>query len=191
MKLSIIFRALALSLALLLFPPLLFADKTKGLSKEDLAGFSLAGITVLEEKDRVPALEFALPELKTNNIKHLKDYAGKVLVLNFWATWCPPCRAEMPMIEALHRELGPAGLEWLAINSGEEPAKVQSYIAEKNYSFQVLLDRKNEGLIDYGIPGLPATLIVNKAGDIVALAMGSVDWRKDSVIEAFRRLLRE
>ncbi len=157
----------------------------------DLSSLSLAGIYVLPIEERVKVLNFQLENLRLRREITLSHYRDKVLVLNFWATWCPPCRAEMPAIEALHQALKDQGLVWLAINSGEDRATIKSYIDKYSYTFPILLDPRNSNMRKYGIQGLPATIIVNKSGYVVALAMGSVDWRSPEVIAAFQKLLAE
>ncbi len=99
----------------------------------------------------------------------LKQLRGKVVVVNFWATWCPPCRREMPDMEALYQRFKSKGLVILAI-SDEDAAKVQPFVAGK-YTFPILLDpgrKVNEAL---GVEGIPKTFVYNRAGKLVAQAM--------------------
>ena len=173
----------------LVLPLRLHADERS--NNLDLSSFSLAGLRVLPIEKRVKALNFWLETLSGREEVTLSKYRNKVLVINFWATWCSSCRADMPAIEFLHRELNSQGLTWLAVNSGEDHRTVDGYIERYNYTFTVLLDPKNSNVLRYGIENLPATLVVNKNGYIVALAVGSIDWRNRDVIEAFQKLLAE
>ncbi|WGK68479.1 TlpA disulfide reductase family protein [Candidatus Haliotispira prima] len=179
--------------AVLFFVQPVYASESANKKSEhlDLSSLSLAGIYVMPVEKRVKALNFQLEDLKTGQEVTLSDYRDKVLAINFWATWCPPCRAEMPAIEVLHRELKDSGLVWLAIDSGEDRAIVDNYIKKYKYTFPVLLDPENAGVFKYGVQSLPATIIVNKHGYIVALAFGSVDWRNHDVVAVFRKLLAE
>ena len=157
----------------------------------DLSSLSSAGIHVLPVDKRVKALGFELESLQDRREFTLSDFRNKVVVINFWATWCAPCRAEMPSIESLHQKLKSQGLVWLAVNSGEDRVTVGNYIKKYKYAFPVLLDPNGLNTYQYGVQGLPATLIVNKSGYIVALAVGSIDWRNDNVAAALEKLLAE
>jgi peroxiredoxin len=103
----------------------------------------------------------------------LKDLRGKVVLLNFWATWCPPCRKEMPDLETLYRRFGPQGLVILGI-SEEEAAKVQPFVDKQKVTYPVLLDPGRKVNELFQIDGIPKTFIYNREGKIVAQ---SIDMR--------------
>jgi peroxiredoxin len=103
----------------------------------------------------------------------LKDLRGKVVLVNFWATWCPPCRKEMPDLETLYRRFGPQGLVILGV-SDEESAKVQPFIAQQKVTYPVLLDPGRKVNELFQIDGIPKTFIYDRAGKIVAQ---SIDMR--------------
>jgi peroxiredoxin len=115
---------------------------------------------------------FTLTDLSGKNWT-LKDLRGRVVLVNFWATWCPPCRKEMPDLETLSRRFGPQGLVILGI-SDEEAAKVKPFISQQKVTYPVLLDpgRKVNGL--FQIEGIPKTFIYDRDGKIVAQ---SIDMR--------------
>lgn len=121
----------------------------------------------------------------------LKELRGKVVFLNFWATWCQPCIEEMPAMEKLHRELEKDGLVILAINFQESPERVKAFLAEHKLTFTALLDRDGKISELYQAWALPVSVIINKRGDIAARAMGSKDWHSDEALEFFRNLLAE
>ena len=100
----------------------------------------------------------------------LQDLHGKVVVVNFWATWCPPCRKEMPDLEALYQRFAPKGLVILAI-SDEDPAKVQPFIAEHHFTYPILLDpgRKVNDL--FHVEGIPKTFVYDREGQLAAEAI--------------------
>ena len=116
--------------------------------------------------------DFTLTDL-SGKTWHLQDLRGKVVLLNFWATWCPPCRKEMPDLQALYDKYKESGLVVLAI-SDEEAAKVQPFIAERKISYPVMLDpgRKVNDL--YRVEGIPKTFVYDRDGKMVAQ---SIDMR--------------
>jgi peroxiredoxin len=103
----------------------------------------------------------------------LKDLKGKVVLLNFWATWCPPCRKEMPDLETLYRRFGPQGLVILGIDD-EEADKVKPFVAQQGITYPVLLDRGRKVNTLFGIAGIPKTFVYDREGKIVAQ---SIDMR--------------
>lgn len=97
----------------------------------------------------------------------LSDLRGKVVLLNFWATWCPPCKAEMPDLEALYREHGAAqGFVVVGVNYEEDAAPVQAFVRERRLSFPVWLDRRGTAAAKLGVRGLPVSFIIDREGYI-------------------------
>ncbi len=134
-----------------------------------------AAMSKLEASDRARQdANFTLQDLQGNSWT-LKDLRGKVALVNFWATWCPPCRKEMPDLEALGKRFKDQGLVILAI-SDEDAAKVKPFIAERQFTFSVLLDpgRKVNKLFD--VEGIPKTFIYNREG---RLAEQAIDMRTE------------
>ena len=134
------------------------------------------------------APEFALKDLAGKQVV-LKELRGKVVFLNFWATWCPPCIEEMPSMEKLHQELEKDGLVTLAVNFQESPERVKEFFTEHNLTFTVLLDGDGKVSELYQAWALPVSVIINKRGEIAARAMGSKDWYSDEARQFFRKLL--
>jgi len=129
-----------------------------------------AAMAKLEADDRARAsANFTLTDLQGHSWT-LKELHGKVVLVNFWATWCPPCRKEMPDLERLHNELGPRGLVILAI-SDEETAKVEPFIAEHKFDYPILLDpgRKVNDL--FHVEGIPKSFVYDREGKLVAQAI--------------------
>jgi peroxiredoxin len=136
--------------------------------KLELAGYA-AALRELEVADRQRAsADFTLKDLAGKQW-HLKDLQGKVVLVNFWATWCPPCRKEMPDLEALYQEKKQQGLVVLAL-SDEEEAKVRPFIAEKGYSFPVLLDHEGGASKSFVVQGIPKTFLFDRKGRLVSQA---------------------
>lgn len=121
----------------------------------------------------------------------LKGLAGKVVFLNFWATWCPPCIEEMPAMEKLHRELQDEGLVVLAVNFQESPERVKQFLSEHNLTFTALLDRDGKVAEQFQAWALPVSVIVNKRGEIAAKGVGIKDWYSEEARQLFQRLLSD
>jgi thiol-disulfide isomerase/thioredoxin len=134
-------------------------------------------------------IEFNLPLLSGEN-QRLSDLRGKVVFLNFWATWCGPCRQEMPSMEAVYQRLKDQGFMILAVNVGETGAQVAPFMRENKLSFPAALDEK--GVIGgyYGVQALPTTYILDKRGLIISRMTGSIDWNQPGIIAAFETLLK-
>jgi thiol-disulfide isomerase/thioredoxin len=116
-------------------------------------------------------------------IQHtLAAYRGRVVLVNFWATWCEPCREEMPALQALQEQLGKERLVVLAVNYGESPEKVQQFAHHTPVDFPLLLDRHMEAAKAWGVRVLPASFVLGQDGDIRYSAVGMLDWRDDQVL---------
>ena len=138
---------------------------------------------------RQDPIDFSLPLLSRGNAT-LSSYKGKVVILNFWATWCPPCRAEMPSMEVLYQRLKSQGLELLAVDLGEDRETVQQFIQKGQYTFPVLLDESRSVSPKYGISAIPTSYILDREGKIVSKVVGSIAWDNPKVITAFETLLK-
>ena len=128
--------------------------------------------------------------------KSLSDYRGDVVLLNVWATWCGPCRVEMPSIERLHRSYAPKGLKVIAV-SVDEPGmapQIRSFVEEYGLTFEVLHDPKGQlGELSrkYQTAGYPETVIVGRDGIIRRRLLGAHDWNSAENRELIERLLSE
>jgi len=118
------------------------------------------------------APDFSLTDLNDQTI-HLKSLFGKPIVLNFWATWCGPCRIEMPMLDAFYQD-HIEDIELLAINMQEKEQPVQAFAYEYNLDFPILLDLDAEVSTMYRIQGLPTTIILTSEGKISAIHVGVI-----------------
>ena len=121
--------------------------------------------------------------------KKLADYADKVVLLNVWATWCEPCRVEMPSIEKLHKEFGSRGLAVVAISVDDPGAeqRILDFVKEYGLTFEVLHDPRQVTTRNYQITGYPETFIIARDGTIRRKLIGAADWSSD----ANRALIRE
>jgi peroxiredoxin len=137
------------------------------------------------------APDFSLPTLKGNSIK-LSGYRGKVVFLNIWATWCPPCREEMPSMESLYQRLKGREFEMLAVSidrQGEEI--VGPFVAKYGLTFPVLLDSENKTYKLYGLTGIPETFIIDRNGMVIYKVIGPQDWMKKDWLDYFDRILAQ
>ncbi len=144
-------------------------------------GFSTADKTV-------PSINFKLENIEGIE-KELTDYRGKVVFLNFWATWCGPCRYEMPSMEKLYKEFKDDGLEILAINLGESAPDVGEFMEEYKLSFPALLDTDRSVSLKYGVRSIPTTYLIGRDGNILGMAVGAREWDSDAIKQLFREIL--
>lgn len=139
----------------------------------------------LSGRSTAPAFELADLEDK---IHRLADYKGKPIVINFWATWCPPCRKEMPSMNRAWKQLKEEGIEMIAINVGEHQADVLAFQDEHPIDFQILLDQESESLDSWRIKGLPTTYIISPKGTVAYSAIGPREWDDTRILDKIRRL---
>ena len=138
----------------------------------------------------VPAPNFTLPGLDGKMVS-LDDYKGKVVLLNIWATWCPPCVEEMPSMEKLHIELKDEGFEILSVSIDELGAEaVLPFMKKHKLSFPALTDPKGVMKNLYRIIAVPESFIIDKNGIIVEEIIGPRDWATPGAIRYFRNLIQ-
>jgi thiol-disulfide isomerase/thioredoxin len=148
--------------------------------------FDEAGLRLLSKK--VSPRDFSL-SLLDGKTRSLSSYKGKVVFLNFWATWCGPCRMEMPSMQAVYNKYSDKGLEILAVNCAEEKATVSSFMKEEGFSFPVLLDLDRRVSLNYGVQSIPTTFLVDRDGMIILRLVGSINWDSPKIHAALESLL--
>lgn len=121
------------------------------------------------------ARDFTLKDINNKRIS-LKNYRGKIVMLNFWATWCTPCRQEMPSMEKLYRQFKNRGFVVVSVASGDDSKNVNAFIKEYNITFPALLDSDLEVTSHYKVWVLPTTYFINPKGEIIGKIHGSRDW---------------
>jgi len=121
----------------------------------------------------------------------LASLKGKVVLLNFWATWCLECRPEMPAFERLHREFSAQGLAVVGINAREETSTIRKYAKELGLTFPLISDPTGKINSAYGVIGLPTTFLIGRSGRAVALAVGPREWSAKPARALIQALLAE
>ncbi len=136
------------------------------------------------------APDFKLTTVDNKDIR-LSDYRGKVVFLNFWATWCPPCRMELPSMEKLSEKLKGRPFVVLAVNVDESnPDNVKSFVRQMDLTMPVLVD--NGSASDkYRVNAIPTTFIIKKDGVIYSIVNGARSWDEQSYVDAFDKLIAE
>ncbi len=143
---------------------------------------------------RPPLIGSSAPSFQLSSLagptQSLEQYRGKVVLLNFWATWCQPCTKEMPAMQAAYDAFGDQGFVVLAINELEDIPKVREHIAEHQHTFEVLLDPDNHVANQYGVVGLPVTIFIDKTGHVRKIVKGGL-LTEQSIAETVQPLLQE
>jgi peroxiredoxin len=135
------------------------------------------------------APSFELPDLKGEEVS-LAALSGKVVLLNFWATWCTPCRAEMPGMERLWRQYHDRGLAIVAISVDEGGEKrIASFVRRLNLSYPILLDPQSETADRYEVSGLPSSFLIDGEGRLIGRMVGGREWDKPEAVSLIEKLL--
>jgi peroxiredoxin len=149
---------------------------------------SVEPLQALEEPVPAPDFELLDPAGQTHT---LADYQGKVLVVNFWATWCPPCIREMPALQNLRTTLHEQGLEVLGINMGENAEQVALFRERINVDFPLLLDENMVMSTAWEVLNLPTTFIVDRKGMITYAEVGDKPWDDPVIVQQIEVLLAD
>jgi peroxiredoxin len=140
---------------------------------------------------RVPAVgmqaeDFSLTDLEGKQ-QSLSQYRGKVVLVNFWATWCKPCTTEMPAMQATYDKLRDKGFVVLAINELEDDAKVREHIKQYGHTFPVLMDRDNKVANQFGVFGLPVSVFIDEKGVVQEYIKGGL-LTEDKILRTVQRI---
>ena len=137
-----------------------------------------------------PAPDFTLKSRSGENIK-LSELRGQVVMINFWASWCGPCRQEMPILEQIYQHYAPMGFTLLGVNVEEDSAAANKVLKEIAVSFPVLYDNKNQVSESYQVRAMPTTVLIDRDGQMRFLHKGYQPGYEDSYQQQVRELIRE
>lgn len=156
-----------------------------------IALLSILGYFFLSSKHELTPLQIA-PEFQLFDLAQqshqLSDYRGKTLIINFWASWCAPCRKEIPSMNRANERLKQSNVVMLAINYGEDANSVKKFISQYPIDFTVLLDTDISISQSFDVRAMPTTVIINGHGEIVERVLGIREWDSDENISALLRI---
>ena len=175
--------AVIVFLALLLFTPVGFHARV---FMTRLISFSP---TVLSKEERLRLTDYSWKLLRLNGEKvDLKDLEGRVVLINFWATWCPPCVAEMPSLDNLFEDYG-ADVEFVLV-AHDDPKRVSAFLARKDYDFPVFFEAgRPPG--ELRVESIPTTYLIDRNGHVRVKKIGAADWNSTAVRELLSELIKE
>ena len=137
------------------------------------------------EKNKAPG--FSLKDLNGREVV-FSSLKGKVVLLNFWATWCPACIGEMPSLNKLYHAMKPRGLEIVAVSTDGSANAVRDYLNKKGIEFQVLMDEKRTVTKQYKVFSLPTTFLIDRNGVIIEKFFGEYDWTDQEIKRKIEKL---
>jgi peroxiredoxin len=144
------------------------------------------GVVRIDGELKAP--DFTLRDLNGETVS-LEDYRGKLIFLNFWATWCMPCRSEMPSMERLYIEFKDRGFTMLAVDLREGTGKVKAFREKFKLSFPILLDSDGRVGRMYGVRSIPTTYLIDQEGNVIGGALGARDWVSKEALELIEHLM--
>jgi len=144
-------------------------------------------VTPIGPKTGKLAPDFILPSISGEEVK-LSDFRGKPVLVNFWATWCPPCRAELPYLISAHNDYADQGLVILAVDIGENLSTVKDFVEQREIPLTVLLDSKNKTARAYHIGAIPTSFLIDRQGIIQEVRLGAFP-DSESVAKSLHKIL--
>jgi len=147
------------------------------------------GVNQASATDSVYQLEYPSPDGKSVSMESFK---GKVVLLNFWATWCPPCIKEMPSMQRLRDKVGTEDFEIVAINVGESADAVDAFLMARDpeLTFPILLDENGSAFKKLGVMGLPSTYLFSAEGELLETIVGGREWDDSNHVDMVREAIK-
>ncbi|MGD8631340.1 MAG: TlpA disulfide reductase family protein [Gammaproteobacteria bacterium] len=153
-------------------------------------GSAQAGESLTPLPGSIPAPDFELMDTD-GRLHRLSDYRGKTVILNFWTTWCPPCREEIPSMNRAWQQLRDEDVVMLAVNMGEDEDTIFIFTADYPAEFPLLLDRDGAVIAQWPVKGLPTTYIIAPDGSIAYRAIGGRNWDDSDIMDTLRALQKQ
>ena len=150
----------------------------------------LMSVTAVSGEQSGPAPDFSLAD-RDGNVVTLSELKGKVVLINFWATWCGPCREEMPLLDALYQRYEPLGFTMLGVNVEEHSQDAENFLAETPVTFPILYDPENGVSKLYEVAAMPSTVLVDRNGNLRYLHHGYQPGYENYYQDQIRALIRE
>lgn len=141
----------------------------------------------IDKLKNTKAPDFSLKNLNGKDIT-LSSLKGKIVLLNFWATWCPPCKSEMLSLNRLYKDMKSRGFEILAVSTDNSINYVKEYISKNSFDFQILWDEDRVVSKKYTVFSMPTTFLIDRKGIIVEKFMGEYDWTDPEIKKKIEKL---
>ena len=162
---------------------------TVGLTAAAIGVAATVGLVWLQHRGPRLAPDFAVPDLSGQAVR-LSALRGKVVLLNLWTTWCPPCREEMPSMQRLYERLRDRDFQLLAVSQDEDGKRVvEPFVKEMRLSFPVLVDPDHQVGDRYGVWGYPETFVIDRTGHVVERVIGPRDWASPEQVALLEALI--
>ncbi|MGE5153604.1 MAG: TlpA family protein disulfide reductase [Bdellovibrio bacteriovorus] len=142
-------------------------------------------LTPITDRPAAPDFDLKDPE---DRPQRLADYRGKAVILNFWATWCPPCREEMPSMQRAHEAVSDDGIAVVAINVGEDADTILQFLSNYPVEFPLPMDLDSQVVQSYPVKGLPTTFVIDPEGRLAYVATGGREWDDPKLLDQVRAL---
>ncbi len=155
-----------------------------------LAGLAVVALPAGAGSSVAPAPNFTLPK-RDGGAVTLSDLKGQVVMINFWASWCGPCRAEFPILDEMYRKYKPMGFTLLGVNVESDIADAEQFLSKFPVSFPIAFDQANEVSGAYGVSAMPTTLIVDRKGNVRWLHRAYKPGDENEYLNQIRTMLRE
>jgi peroxiredoxin len=159
-------------------------------SKPDRSDHFFRELGITREDPTAVPFDLNLQDLDSRTVK-LSDFEGKVVFLNFWASWCQSCRDEMPLMQKLYNRFKTSDFAMLAVSLQESPSTVRDFFAEHKLAFSALLDSDGKARNSFGVGTIPTTFILDKKGRIISRVVGPREWDTKDSFALFDHLINE
>jgi peroxiredoxin len=160
-----------------------------GLAVKSLVALVVA-LPALAVSSSSPAPDFTL-QSNSGKAVNLSQYKGQVVMINFWATWCGPCRQEMPLLESIYKKYHKMGFTLLGVNVEPDSEPAQAWLKQTPVSFPVLFDKQSKVSTLYKVSGMPSTVIVDRKGNVRVIHHGYKPGDENEYLNSIRMLVRE